>query len=573
MSSRAEFPALEQRLLEEARWGLEYVLKNNFGEGYRVLWATHDFWTNGIIGDLDDVTAEARNDPLHNFLAAAAEAIAFRLYRQQDPLFAGFCLETARSDWKYAVGGMDQQPEGQGMLDRASTGLVASTELLRATGEQQYAERAVELARTVISFQQREYFAALDEPLAGFFWESPARDYVLHQHHLSFMQAPILGLSGLCEVLPDHPEWIRWYTSVVLYCEYLKSVAKYTAPFNMLPASFYRDDEHLRLPEQPQRNALGYMQATREDFREQVLNGLRLGPNHYLRFFPVWFTRRGNHGTLLRQNKALAVAAHLRGDMRASQLAEKQLEWIVGRNPFSQSTMTGEGYDFVPHYTAMSGDIVGSLPVGIETLRNQDIPYWSVHNHMNPKETWVHPVTGWIWCIRELGGPGFVRVRVDPGSTDPVQFREISTGEVTEVDLRLSTGDFEARLPQGSYEVIHGNFHTSLAVLPGSSLKLDLRKKRLLDFSVSYSAHSENQIEIRTEAKGSGEHHFAIRSDNIVFAGVTQSIKLEPDRVSAVTWIGTIQSKNAPWVAVVIADHDIAQRREVVGLQQGGPSL
>ena len=576
LKSRSEHPALARRLMEEARWGLDYVLKNNFGGGHRVIWATHDFWTNGIIGDIDDVTAEARNDPMHNLLASAAEAIAYRLFREQDPFFARFCLESAQSDWRYALDRFDHRQKledgpiptrDERRLDTAAAGLVASVGLLQATGDEQYAETAVQLARIVMSFQQRQYFMELDVPLAGFFWESPAGDYILHKHHLSFMQAPVLGLSRLCEALPNHPEWIRWYTSVVLYSEYQKYVSKFTAPYNMLPESIYRDDEYLRLPKGAQNRALGYVQATREDFREQVLNGFKLGPHHYLRAFPVWFTRRGNHGTLLRQNKALAVAGQLRGDLEVIRLAEKQLEWVVGGNPFAQSTMTGEGYDFVPHYTAMSGEIVGSLPVGIETLRNNDLPYWSVHNHMNPKETWVHPVTGWIWNVRDLGGPGFVTGNVNPGSTDPVRFKDDQTGEFIEVRARPYTNSFEVWLPQGSYEIFHEDCRSSLTVLPASVQEVDLRSHSLLEFAVSHSSLGGKQVEIRVTSKGTGEHQFTLRPDNVQFERVTQTAELKRSQATTLTWTGEIESENSPWVVVVVADDDVSRRREIVGLR------
>ena len=577
LKNRSEHPALAQRLLDESRWGLDYVLKNNFGGGYRVAWATHDFWTNGIIGDVDDVVAEARNDPLHNFLAATAQAIGSRLFKEEDPFFARLCLDTASSDWAFAMKGLEKQQglqsgptqiRGERKLDNAAAGLVASVELLRATGGKEYAEAAVRLARTVMSFQQREYFAELDVPIAGFFWESPDRHYILHKHHLSFMQAPVLGLSRLCEVLPDHPDWMRWYTSVVLYSEYQKYVARFTAPYKMLPESIYRDDEHLRFPE-GQNRALGYVQVTQQDFHEQVLNGFKLGPNHYLRAFPVWFGRRGNHGTVLRQSKALAVAGHLRGDLEAVRLAEKQLEWVVGGNPFAQSTMTGEGYDFVPHYTAMSGDIVGSLPVGIETLRNRDLPYWSVHNHMNPKETWVHPVTGWIWNVCDLGGPGLVTGSVDAGNDASVRFKEIETGEVFETKPSISTGIFQLWLPQGRYETLYQDCRPSISVLPAAIQRLDLRSHGYMEYSVSHSRAADGRLEIRVKAKGSGQHQFSLRSDNVHFAEPMQKTGLGRNQETILTWSGEIESKEAPWVVVVIPDNDLSRRREIVGVSWG----
>jgi hypothetical protein len=88
----------------------------------------------------------------------------------------------------------------------------------------------------------------------------------------------------------------------------------------------------------------------------------------------VWFEFRGNHGTVLSQTKGLSSAAQLRGNLDLAELSGRQLEWVMGRNPFVQSTMWGEGYDYAPQYSAMSGDLVGSLPVGIQTRGDRDIP-------------------------------------------------------------------------------------------------------------------------------------------------------------------------------------------------------
>jgi hypothetical protein len=72
-------------------------------------------------------------------------------------------------------------------------------------------------------------------------------------------------------------------------------------------------------------------------------------------------------------------------------LAEEQAEWIVGRNPFAASTMYGEGYDWEPLYSVRSGQIVGALPVGIETREYNDAPYWPAQICWTYKEVWTHP--------------------------------------------------------------------------------------------------------------------------------------------------------------------------------------
>ena len=100
---------------------------------------------------------------------------------------------------------------------------------------------------------------------------------------------------------------------------------------------------------------------------QQVRRGIPLGGDYYLRRFPVWFDFRGNSSVLLSEAKALSVASQLRGDLAGEDLAQKQAQWIVGRNPFSASIMYGEGYDWMPLYSVRSGQMVGAIPVGIET--------------------------------------------------------------------------------------------------------------------------------------------------------------------------------------------------------------
>jgi len=50
--------------------------------------------------------------------------------------------------------------------------------------------------------------------------------------------------------------------------------------------------------------------------------------------------------------------------------------------------MYGEGYDFTPLYTPSSGDMVGALPVGIQSRGDDDAPYWPVQNMWTYKEIW-----------------------------------------------------------------------------------------------------------------------------------------------------------------------------------------
>lgn len=371
--------ALSSRLVEEARWGLDWLLKTRFGDGRRCTWATMDFWTDGITGTVDDVTVRAGNQPFENFLAASAEALGARVLKADEPIRAAYALQAAQEDWRFAV-----ERVRNVNLELAAAALQSSIDLYEATGEQEYADKAFEFARIVLSCQQQS-IPPWDVPLTGFFYSDPQKQRILHYSHRGHEQAPIVGLVRLCSLFPEHADWVQWYAAIALYGEYYAAVARYTAPYGMLPASIYRVNE-----------------SDRPTFREQVQNGVRLSDEYYLRLFPVWYDFRGNHGTVLSQTKGLSAAARLRNDSGLLELCRKQLEWVLGRNPFCQSTMYGEGHDYAPQYTAMSGDMAGSLPVGIQTHFERDVPYWPADNCYNYKEVWVHPSSRWLWLMCDL---------------------------------------------------------------------------------------------------------------------------------------------------------------------------
>jgi hypothetical protein len=528
--------------VEEARWGLDWILKTRFGDGFRINWASMDYWTDGVIGTPDDTFAQAGNSPFENYLAAAAEALAAQVLKDADAALAEKCLKAARDDWRFAVEKTPPQPH----LELAAAASLASLETFRATGEKPCADKAVEFADVILASQQRERMP-WDPPLAGFFYTGPDRKSLLHYSHRGHEQAPIVALAELCAAFPDHEKWIAWYSAVVLHSEYLKAVAAMTAPYGMLPASVYRLDED-----------------GNPDHRKQMEKGVQLAENVYLRRFPVWDDFRGNCGTVLSQTKALSAAARLRGDLASADLCQAQLEWTVGRNPFSQGLMYGEGHDYAPQYTAMSGDMVGSLPVGIQTQREKDVPYWPAANCYNYKEVWVHPSSRWLWIQRDLGGPAGITGVSDAKEPRPVEFREAATGTVTSV-APGPDGRFQVGLVQGRYIVRHGERQREAVVLPGGRYGLDMREPVDLHVIPEPSADGGVVIRAHAESRGRMTVRLAIRTSNLQVEAPRQEVRLEPRKPETVTWTARIINPKEPWVAVVVPNENLADRQEVVG--------
>jgi hypothetical protein len=90
-----------------------------------------------------------------------------------------------------------------------------------------------------------------------------------------------------------------------------------------------------------------------KDFKEQLESGFRLDNEHYLLIFPVWFSFKGNAAVHLATGKAAVLCGKFLKDKELINIAEQQLFWIVGKNPFGQSLIWWEGSNYAPKYTAL----------------------------------------------------------------------------------------------------------------------------------------------------------------------------------------------------------------------------
>lgn len=370
---------LARRFRDEAKWGAQWLLKTRFEDGFRVTWATMDFWTDGKPGTVDDVIVRAGDSPFENFIAATAEALAARTYSKAEPEFAGKCQAAASYDFAYALG--KTRRAGTELLGAATQ---AAIELYRLTGQAEYRSNAIAFADLLVQCQETNT-PGWEKPLAGFFYASTERSRILHYNHRSHEQGPVIALAEACETFPRVPQAKAWRAAVQAYGKYVIEGSAMASPYQMIPAGIYRIAE---VQDQSQ--------------RRQIEKGIRLADGVYLRCFPTWGDFRGNLGVLLSQAAAAAAAGRLLDSDPLRQLAQRQLEWTLGANPFCQSLMYGVGHDFAPQYTAMSGDITGSLPVGIQSRLDADIPYWPPSNCYNYAEIWVHPVSRFFLTIAEL---------------------------------------------------------------------------------------------------------------------------------------------------------------------------
>ena len=577
LQQQDEDPVLRARVLEEAKWGLNWVLRTRFGDGYRSTGQNISYWTDGIMGDADDRFGQAVNDPEWNFRVAALEALASRVLKESDPELARRSLATAEEDWRFAVEGLKQAkpvPELYGQkdnLERVSFGAIASIDLYLATGNQLYAGEGVALGDEILASQERK-LQPWTVPLTGYFYTGPDRKYLFHRFHIGEEEQPIIALAHLCEALPNHKKWMQWYSAIVLHAQYdQQSAAAVDAPYHVLPAGIYRTSEANLLSESVSWRPLAT--ASRDQFVAEVKQGLPLDGDTYLRRYPVWFQFRGNSSVLLSQAKALSAAAQLRGSLADEDLAQQQAEWLIGRNPFSASIMYGEGYDWTPLYSIRSGQMVGAIPVGIETKGNSDVPYWPNQICWTYKEVWVQPAGEWIWLMSDLNGPAIVRGVADPRSQGAVRLVNENSDQVFTAAL-AADGSFHAAVPQGRYRIElgtteHGTARTALTALAGGTYAVDLRREHAVTFTASSAVAGPGSIVVHVNVDGAGKHTFTIRTDNLSLADPEHesiAVDLGNHGRREFAWHTRILDSSTPWVAVVLQDGSLSGHAELSGV-------
>jgi Glycosyl hydrolase family 9./N-terminal ig-like domain of cellulase. len=404
---------LSNRLVEEALWGLDFVLRSRLGDGFRVnAWSTN-LWTDGFIGTWDDSgrrELDINDGAYENFMLAGIEAYAAQVL-EDDPELVWKLTEAAKEDYAFArarydkygykelqmirTGHAKNTPESQ---YNASVSWAAST-LYELTGDDYYAEEAVRFIELPLNCQCTEEIGG---GIKGFFYGDSLRRSGVHYSHKSRDYAFIEALEALCRTQKTHPDHGRWMASAELYAGYLKSVMKYVAPYGMAPSGVYNVHE----AEYPELFFPWQLGANRETaaevYAEQLASGVRLDEEYVLRRFPVWYSFRGNTVVSLSTGKAAAICARMLSDKELRDIAEKQLSWVVGFNPFGQSLIYGEGAFWGEQYNALPGEMTGEIPVGIQSCGNGDEPYWPQFNNATYKEVFGLTASRWMMLVAEM---------------------------------------------------------------------------------------------------------------------------------------------------------------------------
>lgn len=400
---------LYSRLMEEANWGLDFVLRSRFGDGYRATGAAIRRWTDGFIGNMDDCDARVHNGSFENFVMSGVQAFSGKMFAEEDRELAWKCIDAAKEDYGFAlerfkekgveIPYMREHTANASVSQYYAAACWAAAQIYGVTQDETYAAHCAEFADKLLACQDT---GDAGLTLKGFFYRDESKQEIVHFSHQSREYIFVQALEAACRALPSHADQPKWEQALRLYGQYLKDLMQYTAPYGMIPAGVYAESEADNKETFLKVHPTVDFERERQNYLEQLQQAIPLGNGYYVKCFAVWFSYRGNSAIHMSMGKAASLLGRYFDDSELLDIAREQLYWTLGKNPFGQSIIYGEGSHFGQQYTALLGETVGEIPVGVQTRGNEDLPYWPQANIATYREVWTTPVGRWLWIAADL---------------------------------------------------------------------------------------------------------------------------------------------------------------------------
>lgn len=554
--------ALAERALEEALWGLDWSVRTRFAPAQRALYNHVSYWTDSKVGTADDVIQDDERssvgrDDFQNILGVLAGARSVRTLRTRDAKLASNVLKAAREDFALVAAAIQppkdappleiNQPSWRDFIGYAT---LAAVEMYRATGERQYATEAARFAKWLVAIQERTFIDGIG--ITGYFYEDAGRTRIVHEYHNSFEDCGLLAFSALCDALPDHPDWMDWYAGLAIYADHFcVTGSEASDPFNIIPAAVWRKSD-LDAPQPLDRTGMMLAQkpsavfptppmpdVIRHQMQQQYDAGTSLGPNHTLRIFPLWYdhVRKGSSTVHMSKTIGLGAAAATLQRADLSDLAARQVQWVLGANPFSRSLLYGVGNAFWQNFTVALPNFVGGMSLGFNSYE-EDAPAWGNNAVFPYKEMWVYSSCRMAMNFSRVG----IGARLKGTAPQGAEFRNSRTKKTT----RVRPGKFDLQLDAGRYDVRYGSIERQLTVADASSVVLSLDPLRTAILSATSRPTEGGRHQIDLTVSGAGTHELTVRTWNAAVSGPKQVIATQTAKTYPISLEITDPSK--PWI-------------------------
>jgi hypothetical protein len=277
-----------------------------------------------------------------------------------------------------------------------------------------------------------------------------------------------------------------------------------------------------------------------------------------LRIFPLWFNhvQHGSTTAHLCRTAGLACAAQVRGRLELADLAARQVQWVLGANPFSRSLMFGVGYDYWQNFTVDLVNLVGGMGLGMNSYEG-DAPAWPNNAVFPYKEQWSYSTSRMAINLAHSAMPSHIQ-----GSCSGITtLREARTGRT----VHLNAGHFDQSVPAGRYVASSGGFEWNLNLLNGRFYRLTFNPQQAIDISVAATEQSDQAVSLVAKVRGRGKHEIVLRLFNCETSEVSRQVVFKGNEELTLEWRLRVQDKQKPWIAVAIPDSALDLRQEAFG--------
>ena len=315
------------QVMEELRWGNRYFLNMQEPDGFVMAHAGGDLyqhsdnnrWTDNIMGNNDDRWIETRPlDTGGQYTFVAVQAMMARFTRD-DAEYSRRCLDAAVKCFDWCEGRTRNASSAI-----AGVAILAAVELYKTTGESKYIDFAYQNADRIVA---RQIPARSDSPVSGFFRDADRSENFYKD--IGRMDCVIIGLCHLVLAFPERQNE-KYIEAIRGYCEdYLLVISDRNA-FGLLPYEVYA---------------------------RETPGSRELGGGYSYKYFMnpslSWWV--GINANITGKGLGLAMASRILDDPKYAAVAQRQLDWVLGANPFGTSTMRGIGFEHPKFETAYIG--------------------------------------------------------------------------------------------------------------------------------------------------------------------------------------------------------------------------
>jgi hypothetical protein len=390
-----------EKILDELMWGNQYFLKMQEPQGFVMNYVGGDVkkhsdsnrWTNNEIekegGELRFVKPDAgkstndmllfgtkddrviRTDPVgmmgqYNFITA--EAIVARITRTVRPEYSLQCLQAAKKCFDWCTPKSDE--ENTGIIGAS---IQASLEMYKTTRLDIYKNFAISQASRLVNLQ-----ADKEAVISGFFYNSmtdkePYKN--IWQGCLEF-----ISLCDLTAAFPDYKDATVWKGMIAGYANNYLGYISGKNSFGIVPFGLFSGKDP---------------------------GGNRKAGNYWYRYFmqpdPEWWV--GINSNLASAGVGLIKAANILKDEKLKAIGQRQLDWIIGVNPFNSSTIEMVGHNqpghfpgssFLPDVPVLPGAVLNGLGGDISDTPDIGNGDWQISEYWTPMAAYT------LWLMAEI---------------------------------------------------------------------------------------------------------------------------------------------------------------------------